>query len=82
MGFLAYFLALRSFNGVTAAKVMLERTIIDEDIIIRAEEVDNSAATNDINPSIRAVAGYSRFGLIFLPFSFRASHVMSVRGAR
>lgn len=32
--------ASRSFRGVIAARAMVERTIVDEDIIIRAEEAE------------------------------------------
>ena len=79
---MAHLLAWSILVGAIAAKAMLDRTIIEDEIIIRMGGLNASAMAKRISPRIRAVAGYHSLRATFLPFSLRIIHTARIGGAR
>ena len=61
---------------------MLDKTIIDDEIIIIVEDSNNSAIVKNINPRAKAMAGYVGLKTAFLPLSLKINHMVRIGGAK
>ena len=81
-GYLGHPFSWSILVGNVAAKAMLDKTIIDDEIIIMVEDSNNSAIVKNINPRAKAMAGYVSLKTAFLPFSLKINHMIKIGGAK